>query len=78
MDKLSYILRRGIDLSVGISSLVMRLIHKIMRFLGLRRVVQKSEATQQFVRTLFNDMAQKMNVRVKAAINHALFNGQAS
>ena len=34
--------------------------------------------SQQFVRTLFNDMAQKMNVRVKAAINHALFNGQAS
>lgn len=77
MDRLAYILRRGIDLSANLTSLVMRLIRKILSLLGLRPVVDKTEATQQFVSGLFARLADRVNGQVKSALNQAFYGGQA-
>lgn len=77
MDRLAYILRKGIDLSANLTSLVMRLIRKILSLLGLRPVVDKSEASQQFVSGLFARLADRVNGQVKSALNQAFYGGQA-
>lgn len=77
MDRLAYILLKGIDPSVNLTSLVMGLIRKILSLLGLRPVVDKAEATQQFVSSLFVRLADRVNGQVKTALNQAFYNGQA-
>lgn len=77
MDRLAYILRKGLDLSVNLTSLVMGLLHKILSFLGLRPVVDKAEATQQFVTSLFVRLADRVNGQVQAALNQVFYSGQA-
>lgn len=77
MDTLAYILIKGIDLSVKLTALVMRLLRKMLSFLGMRPVLDQADATRQFISSLFARLADRINRQVKAALNHALYNGQA-
>lgn len=77
MDRLTYILRKGITVSAKLSSLVTGLIRKILSILGLRPVIDKAEATQQLIRSLFIRLADRVNGQVKSALNQAFYDGQA-
>lgn len=77
MDQLAYVLKKGIDISEGISSLVMQLIRKVMEILGLRRVLKAADLTREFIRNIFIRLQTKANEFAKSALSQALVNGRA-
>lgn len=76
MDKLAYILNKGIDLAKSLTSWVMRLIYKMMSFIGLKPVADKAQATQELIRSVFVQVSERVNGQVKLALNQAFYNGQ--
>lgn len=76
MDKLAYILNKGIDLAKSLTSWVMRLIYKMMSFIGLKPIADKSEATQEFVKSVFIQVSEKVNGQVKTTLNQTFYGGQ--
>jgi len=53
MDRLSYILVKGIDVSENLSSLVLGLISKILKMLGLNKTLNAAQMTHGFIRSVF-------------------------
>lgn len=76
MDKLAYILTKGIDLAKNLTSWVMRLIYKMMSFIGLKPIADKAQATQEFVKGVFMQVSERVNGQVKLALNQAFYAGQ--
>jgi triacylglycerol lipase len=77
MDKLAYILSKGVNLAETISSWVVYLIHKIMRILGYGRMVDAAEMTRDFIQTILVQLQQRLNQYAKAALSQALVKGNA-
>lgn len=77
MDQLAYVLKKGIDISEGVSSLVMHLIRKIMEILGMKRALKTADLTREFIRNIFMRLQAKANEYAKAALSDALVKGRA-
>lgn len=77
MDQLAYILKKGIDISENVSTLVLYLVRKIMQILGMKRTLEKADLTREFIRNLFLKLQTKANTYAKAALSDILVNGRA-
>lgn len=77
MDQLSYILKKGIDISTGVSNLVLGLVRKIMQLLGLRRTLNAADLTREFIRSIFLKLHAKINEFTQAALSKVLVKGRA-
>ncbi len=76
-DQLAFILKKGIDLSKDISGWVLRLMRKILRFLGGSFKFEATEMTVHFIRTTLIKLHQKLNIMAQTALSNALVKGRA-
>ena len=77
MDRIAYILKKGIDLSKTLSGWVMMLIRKIISMLGLRKVIEKADATKSFIEKVFQQLSQRVNTYCQKALDQVLVGGKA-
>ena len=77
MDQLAYVLKKGIDISENVSSLVVQLIRKIMEILGMRRTLKAADMTREFIRNIFMRLQAKANEYAKAALSDVMVKGRA-
>jgi len=77
MDQLAYVLKKGIDLSENISSMILHLIRKIMEILGMKRTVKAAELTRDFIRNILMRLQAKANEYAKAALSDVMVKGRA-
>lgn len=77
MDQLAYVLKKGIDVSENVSSLVLNLIKKMMEILGMKKVLKAAELTREFIRSIFLKLQQKVNEFTQAALSKVLVKGRA-
>lgn len=77
MDQLSYILKKGIDISTGVSDLVLGLVRKIMQFLGLRKTLKAADLTREFIRSLFLKLHAKVSEFTQRTLSRVLAKGRA-
>lgn len=77
MDQLAYILKKGIDLSSQVSSLVIHLMRKIMEILGMRRTLEAADLTRDFIRWTLLRLQTKVNEFSKQALSKTLAKGRA-
>lgn len=77
MDQLAYVLKKGIDISDSISSLVFQLIRKIMEILGMKRALKAADMTREFIRNIFLRLQAKANEYAKAALSDVMVKGRA-
>lgn len=76
-DQLAFILHKGIDLSKDLSLWVVRLMKKILRFLGYSLQVDAAEMTFFFIKNVFIQLQQKLNIVARSALSQALVEGRA-
>lgn len=77
MDRLAYVLKKGIDLSENMSALVVNLIRKIMEILGMKRALKAADLTRDFIRKVFLKLQAKANEFAKAALSDLMVKGRA-
>lgn len=77
LDQLAYILRSGIDLSKNTSSLVLLLIRKIMRILGMGKVLELEELTREFIRSILLRLQARVSELSRNALSRVLVDGRA-
>lgn len=77
MDQLAYVLKKGIDISENVSSLILHLIRKIMEILGMRRVLKTTDLSREFIRNIFLRLQAKANDYARAALSDAMVKGRA-
>lgn len=77
MDRLAYILKKGIDLSKSISQWVLLLMRKIAQFLGMEKLVEKVDLTRNFLRNLLLKLSDRVNAISKQALSNTLAKGRA-
>ncbi len=77
MDQLAYILKKGVDLSSNLSGLVMALIRKIMKMLGMQKIIDKTDATAAFIRSIFQKLSHRISTYCQKALDNVLVNGQS-
>ena len=77
MDRLAYILCKGIDLSKNISSLVVSFIRKIMEILGMRRTLQAVDLTKDFIRSALLTLQGRINMFTHSVLSKVLVDGRA-
>jgi triacylglycerol lipase len=77
MDQLSYILKKGIDISTGVSDLVLGLVRKIMQFLGLRKTPKAADLTREFIRSLFLKLHAKVSEFTQRTLSRVLAKSRA-
>ena len=68
IDKLSYILAKGINLVDSISRWVILFIKKIMQVLGLKVISDKLELTQNFIRSILHRLQRAVNTASQQAL----------
>jgi len=78
MDRLSYILAKGIDISESLSGLVLGLISKIVKMLGLNKTLTQTDLTRGFIRSVFERLNQRIQAYCRRVLDSALVNGQSS
>ncbi len=78
MDRLSYILAKGIDISESLSGLVLGLIVKIMKMLGLNKALTKADMTRGFIRSVFERLNQRIQAYCRRVLDSALVDGRSS
>lgn len=71
-DKISWILRKGIDLSVDAGGWVLNLMRKIMQALGMKLAKAASELTQQFMRLILKRLIERMSEEAIRAIRNLM------
>ena len=76
MDRLVYILGKGINLAQNISELVLGLIRKMMSMLGMKPVLEKADATYAFITRIFQQMSARVAVHCQKALDAVLVNGK--
>ena len=76
MDQIAYVLHKGIDLAQSLSKWIMRLMRKIMSFLGMQKVVDTSDMTAQFIRDIFSKLSYKMNSYCQQTLDKVLVDGR--
>lgn len=67
-DKIAWILRKGIDLSIDAGGWVLSLMRKIMQALGMRVAKAATELTQQFMRIILRCLIEKMSGEARRAM----------
>lgn len=67
-DKIAWILRKGIDLSVDAGGWVLSLMRKIMQTLGMKIAKAVTELTQQFMRIILKRLIERMSTEAIRAI----------
>jgi triacylglycerol lipase len=67
-DKIAWILRKGIDLSIDASGWVLALMQKIMRALGQKIAKAATELTQQVMRVILKRLIERMSEEAIRAI----------
>lgn len=77
MDQLAYILKKGIDISAQMSSLVLQLIRKIMEILGMKRALEAADLTRDFIRGLLLKLQAFVNKYGQQALSHTLVKGRS-
>lgn len=77
MDKIAYILKKGIDLSETVSGWVVSLIEKMMSLIGMKKVVDKAKLTHEFIRNIFMRMSQKIHEYVQRILDDVLVDGRS-
>lgn len=77
MDRLAYIVKKGINISQDMSSWVVMLISKIMRILGLGKVVDVADLTQRFIRNIFVTLSQRVSVYCQRVLDQVLVDGRS-
>lgn len=75
MDRLAYVLKQGVDLSKSVSGLVLALLKKVMSMLGMSRTVEAIDATQDFIRSLFMKLYERISQECKKILSRALADG---
>lgn len=76
MDRLAYILSKGITLEENVSAWVVYLMRKIAAFVGQCRDISDKDITQSFIRTLFIELQKKVNATAQSALSQALVKGR--
>ena len=77
LDQLAYILRKGIDLTKHLSTLVLSLLRKIAELLGMRKVIEAADATLAFIRNLFQRLHRKVSEQAQKILDAVLVNGKS-
>lgn len=77
MDQLAYVLKKSIDISENVSSLVLHLIRKIMEILGMRLTLKAADLTREFIRNIFLRLQAKANAYAKSALSEVMVKGRA-
>lgn len=67
-DKIAWILRRGIDLTMDAGTWVLNLMRKIMLALGMKAVKTVAELTEQFMRSILMRLINRMGNEAQRAI----------
>jgi len=68
IDKLAYILAKGINLAKHISRWIILFIKKIMQVLGMRYVADKVELTQNFIRSILHRLQREVTIASQKAL----------
>jgi len=78
MDRLAFILSDGVTLEENISGWVVRLIRKILSFLGkARHALSKAELNRAYIKSVLTDLQIKLNGIAQNALSSALVQGRA-
>lgn len=78
MDRLAFILSDGVNLEENISAWVVRLIRKILSFLGkARNALSKAELNRTYIKSVLIDLQIKLNGIAQNALSNALVQGRA-
>lgn len=78
MDRLAFILSDGVSLEESISAWVVRLIRKILSFLGrARHALSKAELNRTYIKSVLTDLQVKLNSIAQNALSQALVQGRA-
>lgn len=77
MDQLAYVLKKGIDISENVSSLILHLIRKIMEILGMKRTLKAVDLSREFIRNVFLQLQAKANNYARAALSEVMVKGRA-
>lgn len=76
MDQLAYFIKKGVNLADNVSSLVLRLLRKIMEILGMKPVLDKVNATHAFIRNIFQQLSNRVSAYCQRVLDNVLVNGQ--
>lgn len=77
LDKIAYMLHKGVEMSGDASMWVVYLIRKIIRILGGSEKIEKENLSLTFLRYVFQRLMQRVNQYVKDAMSHMLVEGRA-
>ncbi|MCR6652166.1 MAG: hypothetical protein NVV73_12020 [Cellvibrionaceae bacterium] len=78
MDRLAFILSDGVTLEENISAWVVRLIRKILSFLGrVHHALSKAELNRTYIKSVLTDLQVKLNGIAQNALSNALVQGRA-
>ena len=77
MDKLAYILSKGLRLAETISSWVVLLMRRIMRLLGHKEILDAADLTRAIIHSTLLNLQTTLNRYVTTALNQAMVNGRA-
>lgn len=78
MDRLAFILSDGVNLEENISAWIVRLIRKILSFLGkARSTLSKAELNRAYIKSVLTDLQIKLNGIAQNALSNALVQGRA-
>jgi Predicted lipase len=77
MDRLAFILSDGVTLEENISAWVVRLIRKILSFLGrARNALSKAELNRTYIKSVLTDLQVRLNGIAQNALSSALVQGR--
>lgn len=77
MDKLAFILHKGINLAQTVSEWVVYLMRKILRLLGYGDIVEAADLTHNFIRSIFMQLQFRLNLYAREALNQVMVQGRA-
>lgn len=77
LDRLAFILQNGVSLVDAASAWVVRLMRKIMQVLGMGKVVETADLTQQFIRSVLVTLQQRINHFTQSVLSQILVEGRA-
>lgn len=77
MDRLAYMLSKGVTLEENVSAWVVYLMRKIAAFVGRCRDLSDKDLNQSFIKVLFVELQKKVNATAQNALSQALVAGRA-
>ncbi|PCK08723.1 MAG: lipase [Alteromonadaceae bacterium] len=77
MDRLAYMLQRGVDLAENVSKWVLYLIRKIAQVIGFGKVVNTIDLTQSFIRMLLTRLQSRVHQFTHNVLSKVLVDGRA-